>query len=75
MKEQVIIDGPGQYLTVEGRLVEITRPYVTRKPSPWDWEGVIYIRHLGYVPNVWNSNGAFFYNLGKSEHDIMCKVV
>lgn len=75
MKEQVIIDGPGQYLTVEGRLVEITRPHVTRKPSLWDWEGVMYIRHRGYVPSAWKSNGAFFDKLGKSEHDIMCKVV
>lgn len=71
----MVIDGPGKYLTVEGRLVEITGPYKTRLPSPWDWKGVIYIKHKGYTENMWCSNGAFFDQPGQSEHDIMCKVL
>lgn len=74
MKGTTIIDGPGKYLTVEGVLVEIIGPHITKRPSPWDWEGVMYTRRAGYVRNMWKSNGAFFDQLGESEYDIMCKV-
>lgn len=69
-----IIDGPGEYLTVEGELVVITGPHITKHHSPWGWEGAMYTSRAGYVRNMWRSNGAFFFRLGDSEYDIVRKV-